>query len=93
METSHLLEFWTAVYGVVAATVVVATFIGASRMREPGIPGPDNVGLFAVLAGLLWPVTVIGVAEAAMLVAIQQSNRPAVLHGSPVFPNGAAPLA
>jgi hypothetical protein len=80
---STLFEFCTAVYGVVALTVAVATFIGASRMREPGVPDPENMGVFALITGLLWPVTVIGVAEAGMIVAIQRSHRPAVPAGGP----------
>ena len=77
-----LAVFWIALYGVVAVTVAVATFLAADRMREPGGPAPDNTVGFAVLAGLLWPVTVMGAAQVGMLVAIQHPHRSAVTHGS-----------
>jgi len=84
---SSLIVVWVAVYAVAALAVAVAAFISAVRFRGPGVPGPDNMGAYALLAGLLWPVSVIGVVEAGILVAIQEFHRPAVRskspHGSP----------
>ena len=79
-----------AVYGVGAVTVAAGWFFGANRMREPDVPAPDNMGSLAVLAGFLWPVVVMGVAQVGMLVALHSSRRSAVSGGgsSPPMADG-----
>jgi hypothetical protein len=56
----------TIVYAGVALTVTVAMFLASEWMREPGSPAPDNPGLFAVTAGLLWPILLIAVVQCAL---------------------------
>jgi len=73
--------FWIALYGVMAATVAVATFLAAEWFRDPGAPAPDHPGVLAAVTGLLWPVVVPGAAQCGLIVAIQSvvdhSHRPA----------------
>ena len=65
---------WIALYGVAAVTAAVATFLVAGRMREPGAPAPDNAGRFAALAGVLWPLMVMGAAQVGILVTMHHSH-------------------
>ena len=72
--------FWIALYGVMAATVAVATFLAAEWFRDPGAPALDHPGVLATVTGLLWPVVVPGAAQCGLIVAIQSvvdhSHRP-----------------
>ena len=66
-----------AVYAAVAVVCAVAAFLFAEWSREPGMPAPDNLGVLALLAGLLWPVLIIGLAQFAAIAAAQARVRAA----------------
>ena len=61
---------WISLYAAVAAVVAIAAFMLAERLRSPGVPAPDNQSLYAVLAGFLWPVVLVGVAQWAVIAAV-----------------------
>lgn len=56
-------------YLIVATMASAAIFLFAEWIREPGVPAPDHPGRIAVIAGLLWPLVVIGLAQCALVVA------------------------
>ena len=66
---------WIGVYAAVAIVVAIAAFLLAERLRTPGVPAPDNPGRYAVLAGLLWPVVLVGVAQWALIAAVAERLR------------------
>ena len=58
---------WYGAYFVVAALVATATFVAAGWFREEHVAAPDHSGVMSAVAGMLWPVMLIGVSEAALL--------------------------
>lgn len=56
-------------YVVAAAIVAVAAFLLSEWVREPGTQAAERPGLIAVLAGLLWPVMAIGLAQGTVVAA------------------------
>lgn len=66
-------------YLVVAAIVVVAAFLLAEWIRQPGIPAPDHPGALAVIAGLLWPVLAVGLVQWVLVAAVHRKMRRAVV--------------
>jgi hypothetical protein len=58
---------WYAGYLVIAAVVAVATFVSACWFREEHVAAPDNPGVIAALAGMLWPVLLVGMSEMALV--------------------------
>lgn len=66
-----------ALYAGVAVVCAGAALLFAEWNREPGMPAPDNLGVLALLAGLLWPVLIIGLAQFAAIVAAQACVRAA----------------
>lgn len=56
-------------YLIVATMAAAAIFLFAEWIREPGVPAPNHPGRVALIAGLLWPLVVIGLAQCALLVA------------------------
>ena len=66
---------WISVYAAAAVVVAIAAVVLAGRFRTPGVPAPDNPSLYAVLAGLLWPVVLVGVAQWALIAAVAERMR------------------
>ena len=66
---------WISLYAAVAVVVAVAAPMLAERLRTPGVPAPNNPSLYAVLAGLLWPVLLVGVAQWAAIAAVARRMR------------------
>ena len=64
-----------ASYVVVAVIVAAAAFLMSEWIRVPGGPAPDRLGLVALLAGLLWPVLAVGLAQWAMVAALHRKLR------------------
>lgn len=63
--------FWVGAYAVVAVLAAAGIFLLTESRRQPGVAAPDRPGLCAVIAGLLWPVLVLGIAEWGLIAAIQ----------------------
>lgn len=59
--------FWYGSYLIVAALVAMATFVGACWFREEHLVAPDHSGVTSALAGMLWPVVLIGISEMALV--------------------------
>jgi predicted membrane protein len=66
-----------ALYAGVAVVCAVAAFLVAEWSRVPGMPAPGHPGVLALVAGLLWPVLIIGLAQFAAIVAAQACVRAA----------------
>lgn len=64
-----------ALYAGVALACAFAAFLVAEWSRVPGMPAPGHPGVLALLAGLLWPVLVIGLAQLAAIVAARACVR------------------
>lgn len=58
------------VYAVVAWTVAVGVFLAGEWVRAPGSPAPDSPGLFAIAAGVLWPLLVVAGVQWALYSAV-----------------------
>lgn len=86
--------FWISSYAVVAMVSAVAVFLLAEWLREPGVPAPNHPGRFAVIAGLLWPVLAVGIAQWGLIAAVAarlgETARPAGADGSRGIPQPAA---
>ena len=71
---------WPSLYAAVAVLAAITVFLLAEWFRMPGEPAPDNPGRYAVVAGLLWPVVVLAIAQCgvvAMVAArLRRSGRP-----------------
>lgn len=63
--------FWI-VYSCTASLAAIGAFLGADWFRDRHLPAPDNPGLLALLAGLLWPLVIIGLAQLGCFVAIRK---------------------
>ena len=58
---------WYVIYLIVAALVAMATFVGASWFRAEHVAAPDHPGVMSALAGMLWPVLLVGMSEMALV--------------------------
>jgi hypothetical protein len=71
---------WMSVYAAAAVVAAIAVLLLAEWLRMPGGSAPDNPGRYAIIAGLLWPVMVLGIAQwclIAMVAArLRRSARP-----------------
>lgn len=72
---------WIAVYGALALIVSVAAFLLSEWARQPEVPAPRRPGVLAIIAGLLWPVVVLGLLE-WWLIAVYGS--PSATPGEPI---------
>lgn len=64
-----------ALYLGVATIFAVAAFLASEWIRLPGAPAPERTGLLAIVAGLLWPVLTIGLAQWCLLAAVHRKAR------------------
>lgn len=60
---------WFVLYGAVAVIVSVAAMMFSGWAQRPGVPAPSRPGLLAVVAGLAWPLVVIGLAQWGLIAA------------------------
>ena len=58
---------WYGIYFIVAAFVAMATFVSACWFREEHVAAPDFPGVMSALAGVLWPVLLLGVSEIVLV--------------------------
>ena len=65
-----------SLYAAVAVVAAIAVFLLAEWLRIPGVPAPGNPGRYAVVAGLLWPVLVLGIAQWALVAMVATRLRP-----------------
>jgi hypothetical protein len=71
---------WMSLYAAVAVIAAIAVSLLAERLRMPGVPAPDNPARYAVFAGLLWPVLILGIAQWGVIAMVaswlRRSARP-----------------
>lgn len=58
---------WCDSYLIIAAIVAMATFVAAEWFREEHIAAPDHSGVVSAVAGMLWPVLLVGLSELALV--------------------------
>ena len=58
---------WFGPYIVVAALVAISIFLASNWFRHQHVAAPEHSGATAVLAGLLWPALLLGIAELALV--------------------------
>lgn len=63
------------IYAGLAFFVAIAVFLTSEWVREPGAPAPDTPGLFAIAAGLLWPVVLVAALQFALCVTVLSRGR------------------
>jgi len=63
------------VYASVALIVAVGVFLAGEWIREPGAPAPDSPFLFAIAAGMLWPLLLIAVVQVAVYAGVRSRLR------------------
>ncbi len=66
---------WIAVYSALAIVAAAAVFLVAEWNRVPGVPAPEGPGRYAVVAGFIWPVLIVGVAQWGLIAAVQTRMR------------------
>lgn len=66
--------FWT-LYGVMAVVSAAGSFVAAQWIRDSNIPAPTRPGLVSLLAGILWPVVLVGGLQLLALVGIRNNMR------------------
>ena len=78
---------WLALYGAIAAIVSVVALVFSEWVREPGVPGPSHPRLLALVAGLAWPVVVVGLMQSGLIAAyasrVARATRPSA-HAEPI---------
>lgn len=58
---------WYATYLLIAAFVAMATFVAAGWFRPEHVAAPDHSGVMSAVAGMLWPVLLVGMSEMALI--------------------------
>lgn len=66
---------WFGLYAATAFVVGSVLFVAAEFQRAPGIAPPRFPGVYAFVAGLLWPVLVIAVAQGGLLLGVSRRLR------------------
>lgn len=59
--------FWYGAYVAVAALVAMAIFLAACWFREEHVAAPDFPGVISAVAGILWPVLLVGLSEMTLV--------------------------
>ena len=59
--------FWYGLYFIIAVAVTMATFVAACWFREEDVAAPDHSGVTSALAGMLWPVLIVGLSELVLV--------------------------
>ncbi len=75
--------FWYGVYLVVAALVAMAVFVAADWFRGEDVAAPDFPGVISALAGMLWPVLLVGASEITLVWWVFRRARYARLEALP----------
>lgn len=60
------MAYWAGIYVGIATLFAVGFFVTAGSLGGRGVPAADRPGSFALLAGLLWPVLIIGATQVGL---------------------------
>jgi len=74
---------WYASYLIIATFVAMVTFVAAGWFREEHVAAPDHSGAMSALAGMLWPVLLVGMSEMALVWWASRGARYAPLDALP----------
>ncbi len=66
---------WISGYAAIAVLFAASALVAAGWVRDSHVAAPDRPGVTAVVAGLLWPVVVIGVIESLAVMGLRSSLR------------------
>ncbi len=66
---------WMSVYAVAGVAAAIAVFLAAEWLRMPGVPAPDNPGRYAIAAGLIWPILLLGIAQWGLIAMVAARMR------------------
>ena len=69
----ELIVFWFVIYAGVAISVAVITSAVTRHYRKTDSDNPVRWGSVAVLAGVLWPIILIGLAQLLILLVITRA--------------------
>lgn len=69
---------FASVYAALAIVSAIAWFLVAEWLREPGAPASGCQGRCATVAGLLWPVVLVGIVQWGLIIAVQSWLRGSV---------------
>lgn len=58
---------WYGSYLIIAVVVAMAIFVSACWFREEHVAAPDHSGMMSAVAGMLWPVLLVGLSELALV--------------------------
>lgn len=72
---------WISGYFAMAAVVAAVALVAAGWFRDAHVTAPDRPGVTAAVAGLLWPVVLVGVVELLAVVGLRSSLRSGVCNG------------
>lgn len=67
--------FWFYVYVAIAIINAAIAFLTAQWIRDRNTAAPNSPGVLAILAGLLWPITIVGAAQLLVIVAVKKAIR------------------
>ena len=62
-------------YAGLAVLVAMAAMVAGDWLRDRGVMAPERPELTAVIAGLLWPLLLVGALQAIALVAVRRTVR------------------
>lgn len=62
---------WFEGYATLAAVVAIVALVGAEWFRDAHIGAADRPGVAAVLAGLLWPIVLVGMVELLAVMGVR----------------------
>lgn len=74
---------WIGGYLAMAVVVAAVALVSAGWFRDAHVTAPDRPGVTAAVAGLLWPVVLVGVVELLAVVGARSRLRSGVRYAEP----------
>lgn len=74
---------WISGYLAMAVFVAAVALVAAGWFRDLHVAAPDRPGVTAAVAGLLWPIVLVGIVELLAVIGLRSSFRSRV---QPVAP-------
>lgn len=74
---------WISGYFAMAIFVAAVALVAAGWFRDAHIAAPDRPGVTAAVAGLLWPIVLVGVVELLAVVGVRSGLRSRVRYVPP----------